>query len=192
MKLTKPIRLKAHPTRLASDHKKVFEQNGVTFTADISPCSWMYPGYGLQVGITSSVGTIYNHDKKVPFEKATKADFKRLSTVHLAKCSRCSGVCIDHTKHDTNRAGLCETCFISDLNAKCALEQSKEDKRIEREEKRMRAKGFTHRVNAWVHAGGDDYEMVIYSKGEMPEKEIVKRLKAKGSRILNDFWQSTF
>lgn len=56
------------------------EVDGAGLSLKVSPCSWMYPGYGLQVGITmdGEGGTAHIFDKKTRFHDATREDLNRM------------------------------------------------------------------------------------------------------------------
>lgn len=53
----------------------------------------------------------------------------------------------------------------------------------------MKAKGMTHRVDAWVHpaGGGDDYLVSLYVNGEPTKSLIQKELKKLKSSVLDDY-----
>ena len=90
---------------------------------------------------------------------------------------------------ETNRGGLCEACFLDDLNAELAEAQKRERAADARKDKAMRKKGYAWKVVAWIHPGaGDDRQLIVYCKGDKPsDSEISDRLKRSGSRILTDF-----
>lgn len=163
-----------------------------TLTASVSPCSWMYPGHGLQLQIelTPGGGTAFLHNKGKTFADATEADIDAmLASVKLVPCSRCGNLAFDSNTVSTNRAGKCETCFIGDLNKEMEAAQKKDAEKLKRTDARMKAKGMTHRVDAWVHpaAGGDDYPVSLYVNSAPSKSLIQKELKKLKSSVLDDY-----
>lgn len=163
-----------------------------TLTATVSPCSWMYPGYGLQIQIqlAPNGGTAYLISKGKSFTEATEADIDAmLESVKLVQCSRCGSLAFDPETVSTNRAGKCETCFIGDLDKELDAARKKDAEKLKRTNARMKAKGMTHRVDAWVHpaGGGDDYLVSLYVNGAPTKSLIQKELKKLKSSILDDY-----
>jgi len=76
---------------------------------------------------------------------------------------------------------------MAKLNAEYDQVTAKERDLIARRDKRMAAKGYTHRVTAWVHAGGDDRQIDFYVKGTPSDAFIKKALRKEGSRVLDDY-----
>lgn len=165
--------------------------DGVSLSAEISPCSWMYSGTALQIKVTmgSDGGTAYLR-AATTWDKATEEDFDALcQQVRTRACARCSKPAFDPDVVQTNRDGLCETCFMGDLRAEYEKEVEKEKKRLTRKDAQMIKQGFTHRVDAWVHpaAGGDDFQVGFYFKGAPLKKDIQALLKKEGSAGLDDY-----
>lgn len=161
---------------------------GASLKAEISPCSWMYPGYGLQLKVTLNEGCAYLKSK-VTFEDATDELFLEMcDQVKLVKCS-CGNAAFDPATIDTNRNGKCEPCFIADLNKEYEEAQKKEQQKILRMDKRRLKEGYTHKVVAWVHPsrGGDDYMIDIYYGAKPTDAQIKASLRKQGSRVLDDF-----
>jgi hypothetical protein len=64
----------------------------------------------------------------------------------------------------------------------------KEKEQQVKEKAKMKRKGFTHLVTAWIHpSSGDDYQVDIYYKSEPSTQSIQKTLKAKRSQVLTDY-----
>lgn len=165
---------------------------GYKLSASISPCAWMYPGYGLQikVDLIEGGGCAYLANKEVKWEEATEADFDALvSRVRLKPCARCGKPAFDPAAHDTNRSGLCESCFMGDLNAEFEAVQKVEHEETARTDADMKAKGYTHRVEAWIHpvSGGDDFQIAFYFEGVPSKASIRAVLKKNGSGVFNDY-----
>lgn len=87
---------------------------------------------------------------------------------------------------------ICATCFDDNSSAKykkfCDDLLAKEA----RDDAKQKAKGFTHKTIMWVHPsrGGDDYELVMYTKGEAGDAQIKSTLRKRGSRVLTDYKQT--
>lgn len=173
--------------------------DGRELTATVSPASWMYAGYGLQLRVTlpdagggALGGDAYLHDKSVdgsqPTEEQVMGLFRRVA---LCKCSQpgCERVAFDPAKMSTNRGGQCEECFMTKLRAQFDAAAAKEAKKEAALDAKMKAKGFTHKVVAWVHpkAGGDDYKLIIHSVGKLTDAAIKKELRKEGSNVETDY-----
>jgi len=159
--------------------------------AEVSPCIWMYPTYGLQlaVRIISTGQTEYLHIKK-PFAEATEADaLDMLSNIFFASCA-CGNLRFDtaamHLK--SNRGDQCEKCFLARLNADYERDRAAEEKKVKRYDARMKSKGFCYKVHAWIHpkGGGDDYVIDYYFANRPTDAEIQKEL-AKKSSVTTDY-----
>jgi hypothetical protein len=90
---------------------------------------------------------------------------------------------------ETNRNGLCEVCFLSDLDAKAALALKTEQEEIAASDRRMKQQGMAVRVSGWVHPqhGGDDYQADGYLDA-FPTADPVKQvLRVHGSSHLDDY-----
>lgn len=110
--------------------------------------------------------------------------------VGLCKCSKrgCTHMAFDPATLKTNREGKCEPCFMDKLNADFAKEQEKESKMEAALDAKMKAKGYTHKVVAWVHPPrGDDYQLIMHTMGKPSDADIKKELKKARSRIDTDY-----
>lgn len=167
--------------------------DGAKLSAEISPCVWMNPGYHLQVKVTmAGGGNAYLTDKTKTYATATAARIEQmLAELKVCKCKNkaCKNMAFDPATVETNRKGECEHCFLEKLNASFAKFQAKADAKLKAVDERNKAKGFTHRTTAWVHpaAGGDDYQIDIYSKGCLKDEEVMKMLRNRGSAVADDF-----
>ena len=111
-----------------------------------------------------------------------------LETVRVAPCSR-AGPSIRPIQVETNRGGLCETCFDSDLRLELAHRRRSRASAHRRTRQQMKANGMKYRVSAWIHPDdGDDYEIDWYVSSKPTTAEIRRRLSHEGSAVLND-WQ---
>lgn len=163
---------------------------GVTLSAEVSPCSWMYQmPFQLRVSMEDKGGDIIIRDPNLRFENATADDMHRLlGAVQLVqcKCKGCSNPAFDPKVHDTNRAGQCESCFMTKLNAQFAKEKAKEDAKLAKLDAKYKSQGYTHRVDMWVHAGGDDVPVSMWMKNPTDE-QIQAELKKRKSLVLTDY-----
>ncbi|MDG1581083.1 hypothetical protein [Pseudomonas sp. GOM6] len=160
------------------------------FKAEISPCSWMYPGYGLQfrVELESGDWTMVTN-KAILFDDAEESHAMALiQELKVCPCKKCSQPAFDPSTCLSNRGGVCERCFLKQLRAECEAEQAKEEQKLKRKDARLKKQGFTHRIDAWIHpaSGGDDYQVSIWMVNPT-EKDIHKELRKLESCEVNDF-----
>lgn len=164
--------------------------SGTNLTAKVSPCSWMYPNYGLQIEVSMvGGGKAYVLEKKTDFDHATQADMQRLfDAVRLCECKRCSKPAFDPKSVKTNRKGVCEGCFLAALEKQYARDLAKEAKLLEGVRKQLKSKGYTHHIQAWIHPeDGSDYQVDFGGKGKVSDKQIQNTLRAKGSVVVDDY-----
>lgn len=178
------------PTKLAK-YTLTKEVEGVQLTASISPCSWMYDNYGLQLSVAmqGGGGTVTVHDRSTRFASATSADAERLfDMVRICKCKRCGSPAFDPQSAKTNRNGLCEHCFMQDLRKQFEKATQAESRKLARPDAKHKKEGCTHRVSAWIHPeDGDDYQMEFWLKNAPTEAQIKALLKRNGSTVLDDY-----
>ena len=164
--------------------------------ARISPCVFMYKNYALQVEVTllrddgTSLGsaTAQNPDKTA--QTATDADVCRiLDAVRIVACHRCSAPAFDPSTIQTNRAGICESCFLDDLRQKSAKAQDAERKEIAARDRARKRSGDNVRISAWVHPanGGDDYQVDWYCKSYPSPAQVRGLLLEMNSRVCDDY-----
>lgn len=102
-------------------------KDDTSLAGEISPCVFMYPGYPLQVQFTlrgragESLGNAIISNRRLNANTATEADVRELlANVRTKPCSGCGTLAFDPTTVETNRNGLCEGCFLRDLEAQWA------------------------------------------------------------------------
>ena len=177
---------------LPKNHSFTFVVHGTELVATLSPCVWLY-NLRLQYSValnSSPQGKAIVRHPSLGLTDATEADALALcSGVNLQPCSRCGKPAFDPATVETNRHGLCEACFLDDLNAELEVAQRRERAAAARKDRAMRKKGYAWKVVAWVHPrAGDDRQLILYYAGARPsDGEISKQLKRSGSCILNDF-----
>lgn len=169
-------------------------------TASFPPYYSMYPNtdHMLDIIITLKQPNCTTGDARIrsaqPFRSATQIDIETLfHTVKLKKCTKCSNLRFDAKTVETNRKGLCETCFTQKLKAWFEKAKAKEDEHEAREDQKMKDKGYTHKLIAWIHpkAGGDDYQIITYYTKEPTPKEIETLIAYKHSHITDDYKLTT-
>jgi hypothetical protein len=162
----------------------------------VSPCCWMYPGYGLQVEYRTPDGASHGHlqNKKLDVarnrEAAKRADVEallaRLTPARCA-CGKATLLNPQDAGQSYDRAGTCEPCFLKRLREEFAREDEQFQQELAREDKKRKKQGYTHRIDAWVHAGGDDQEVSWYTKGRPTDAQVKALLKRRRSRVLDDY-----
>jgi hypothetical protein len=170
--------------------------DGMKLTAEVSPCVFMYPGYPLQIQVTlhrrpgECLGCAYALDRTRTADTYTAQDIERLlAVIRTSPCSRCSAPAFDPATIETNRAGLCETCFLSDLNAEYAAAEEAEQRQLAERDGQQKLDGMKVRVSAWIHPadGGDDNHLDWYFAARPAEAQIRTLLREEGSTILDDY-----
>lgn len=169
--------------------------DGVRLEAEVSPCVFMNAGYPLQLTVTlrgsggQSLGEVHPSDRAKTATTYTDADAKRLlAGVDVKPCPRCATPAFDPATIHTNRGGLCEPCFMADLRADWAKADEEERQELAARDLRMKNKGMTVRVTAWVHPDdGDDYQITWYLKEKPLPEQIKCELLERGSAILDDY-----
>lgn len=180
--------------------------NGVAVTVEVSPCSWMYPTYGLQLHFRLPsdkarpvAGRFVNLKK--PWAEVTRADYDGLVQDTLAKlaaggmqpCATCGTVTWNPVVFGPpKQTPRCDVCFTRELDKEFAQEEARAAARVRRKDRTMARQGFTHRVDAWVHpATGDDRAVSWYAKGRPTKQQIGSHLAALGSEVLDDYTVET-
>lgn len=151
----------------------------------ISPCSWMYPGYGLQIQIASkpnacNAESVFDRDQMVNVSTVEAKDLVTIARRQARKWLAENDV----TELDAKIAKWAEASVQFDAAIK--KEQEKDAKaRIKRLTKRQ-TQGYTHVVDAWIHpATGDDYRTEACTMG-IPTTADIKRILSK-SQVKTDF-----
>lgn len=165
-----------------------------TLVASVSPCVFMTATYPLQISVQLAVngefaGYAYASNTRLTAATARDADVEALlAAIRLLACSRCSAPTIDPSTAKTNRAGLCEACFMRDLREIFDRETRAEEHRIALRDRKMKAKGKMYRVSAWVHpAAGEDYSVDWYERELPSDTEIECHLRKLQSVVLDDY-----
>lgn len=138
---------------------------GARLSASVSPCVWLYDS-PFQITVTLvQGGTTVVTDSDVKFTDATEADVARLlDRVQVKKCRTrgCQNPAFDPVSAQAHRDGKCEQCFMKNLDKALEKAQAAERRKLTKMDRLYRARGFTHRVEAWVHAEGGDKQLSIW------------------------------
>ncbi|WP_095158280.1 hypothetical protein [Pseudomonas sp. Irchel 3E13] len=174
---------------ISKDQSFTAVYNGVEFTATIDPCSWMYPGYGVQLTVklqNGSTGSLNN--KPLSFNTATTDDVqKMLSGVRLLACKTCDSSCFDPASVKTNQDGKCYSCIMRELRAELDADTQNENAEIAKLDAKYKKQGCTHRIDAWIHpARGDDFSISFWMKNPTVE-EIQATIRKNKSTVLDDY-----
>lgn len=163
--------------------------NGVQITAEISPCSWMYPGYGFQLKVALANGTwgmVLRKD--LAFADATEQDIQAmLAGVKVIPCKTCGDDALDPDTVSNNQDSECNSCFTKPILAEIADHQAKIKAEIEKMDAQYKQQGCTHRVDAWVHTDEDgDRPMSFWMIN--PSKEAIQTVLRKARSVdLDDY-----
>lgn len=138
---------------------------GAKLSATVSPCVWLYNS-PFQITVTLvEGGTTFVIDNNVKFADATEADVSRLlDRVQVKKCKTrgCQNPAFDPATTLTHRDGKCEQCFMKNLDKELEKAKAADRRKLAQMDRLYRARGFTHRVEAWVHADGGDKQLSIW------------------------------
>ncbi len=171
---------------MLQENRQTIEHNAEKVFFSVSPCSWMYPNYGLQVQVSLSENAV-NAASEFILDKAFDAmnkplqDLDAAAKVMVEKWLSENGTTILHDKAAKWKVASAEFAReIADENERIAAQQKKDDKT-------RKAKGYTHRLDACIHPkhGGDDYLTTTYFVGAPTEAQIAKILRS--SEVKNDY-----
>jgi hypothetical protein len=156
---------------------------GAKLSASVSPCVWLYDS-PFQITVTLvEGGSTFVTDEDVKFAEATEADVAHLlDRIQLKKCRKrgCSNPAFDPVATAAHRDGKCEQCFMKNLNKELEKAQTAERRKLAQIDRLHRARGFTHRVDAWVHADGGDRQLSIWL-AHPDEESIHSELQRAGA-----------
>lgn len=134
-------------------------------SASVSPCVWLYDTpFQITVNLVGGGSTIVI-DNELRIGRSTEADVGRLlDRVQIVKCRTrgCRNPAFDPSTTLKHRDGRCEQCAMELFNKEFEQAQLAERKKLAQMDRKHRARGFTHRVDAWVHADGGDQQLSIW------------------------------
>jgi len=134
-------------------------------SATVSPCVWLYDTpFQITVNLVGGGQTIVI-DSGLRLRQATEADVERLlDSVRIVKCRTrgCRNPAFDSRTTLKHRDGRCEQCAMKLFDKELEKAQLAESKKLAQMDRKHRARGFTHRVDAWVQADGGDQQLSIW------------------------------
>lgn len=138
---------------------------GARLSASVSPCVWLYDTpFQISVKLAGGGSTIVT-DSHLKFADATEADVARLlASVQLKKCRTrgCHNPAFDPAGTAAHRDGRCEQCFMKILDSELQKAQAAEKRKLAQLDRQYRARGFTHRVDTWIHTDGGDKQLSVW------------------------------
>ncbi len=166
---------------------------GLSLTAEVSLCVFMFPGYPLQLKVIlnrqdgTPGGDAFAVNRNRSIMNATSADVVRLlNAVAIQPCSRCSAPAFDPATIETNRGGLCESCFLQDLNQRLDAEMEQKRRQIARRDRQMKSRGMKYRIAAWIRRGECDYDKEEWYVTSAPSrKSTAARVRREGSTLVD-------
>jgi endogenous inhibitor of DNA gyrase (YacG/DUF329 family) len=173
--------------------KSVVHDAETTLTVAISPCCWMYPNYPfqIQVHIAETGDHTIVSKKRLSFADATEADVDALvASLTIVRCPRCQSPMFERTGNEAhNPEKVCSKCILADLNEQYEVAKKKSEGKQKKEDAKMKAQGYTHRINARIHpaAGGDDYQVVMYASRRPTKATMKSQLRKLGSEVFDDY-----
>ncbi|MGF6440054.1 hypothetical protein [Paraburkholderia youngii] len=163
--------------------------DGVTVTASVSPCAWMYPGHPLQVKFTLPDGDEATlRPREIPFDSATASDVRTLlDRVRLCKCVKCGNPTFDPETVSTRPSRDCRACVKAETDAHFRSTQQLAERGMARANAEKKAEGFTHRIDGWIHPDdGDDRALTLWMRNPTTEL-IFAELRRCGSEVSSDY-----
>jgi len=165
--------------------------HGHAVTVTVDPCSWMYPGYPLQVTCKGLRTDATVSDRSHRQDTATPEDVRTMLETQLTvePCDTCGELHFFTSAGPlSNRGHTCEPCFLTKLEAEWKEEDAREKIKERKEDERRKRQGYTHKLVAWVHPPrGDDYQIVAYTKGAISVPKIASILRRRKSQVLDDY-----
>jgi ectoine hydroxylase-related dioxygenase (phytanoyl-CoA dioxygenase family) len=159
---------------------KKYTRKGQSVYYDISPCSFMYRGYGLQLQVALRKGACNAESEFLRDKTIDKEDFDKRAKELLAEFIDDKGVAkLERKVKDYAKRAEKFKREWAKIEAKQAKEKAARDAKMIRQ-------GYTHRLDAWIHpTRGDDYQVQAYAKGAFTKADIRDILKE--SRVKDDY-----
>ena len=160
----------------------IFKIKDEELQAEISPCSWMYPHYGLKIKVTAvseksklKGSEVTCHTKKVKYSDATLQDVIDLTKQVIVKeCTKSGCSNLQFFEEDSKRTTLCHSChekefykkYYSDMISEVENQKSYCEKQISAGFK------FVATVQSW--ANGDDQinDYFLFSKSQLNQLNL--------------------
>jgi len=166
--------------------------HGLPVDVETSPCSFMYPHYGLQVRVVSPDGRseFFCLDRQADPKTATRDSIQRLveGGCQRATCPTCANPFLKGAANKRAYPEMCQVCRADRIQAEYQAELAKEEQEEKKRDAEKKAEGYTCKVVAWLHpADGEDREVTIYFDGDPNAHDIKKHLKLRGCQRGDDF-----
>ncbi|TWT35186.1 hypothetical protein KOR34_00740 [Posidoniimonas corsicana] len=169
--------------------------DGSVLEAEVSPCSFIYSDYPLQLKVTlrldngAAGGVVYPTVRGLSAAAATKADVRSLlDTVQTVPCSRCTAPAFDPTAVATNRSGLCESCYMGHWTAEFERRLDEQRRQLAQQDSAQKAAGMRFRASAWIHGPvGDDKQVDWYFCARPSDYVMQQLLRDAGCEALDDY-----
>ena len=175
----------SRPNPNIQQHNFTFVHKGVQLYVSVSPCAWMHQWYPMQIKISVGEKETCNAASKFLswkqfYEDCSDADIRVQVNNWLTEGDNFEKFVANHNEWEERDRAY--QAGAEERRQKAAMEKAAQDTTY-------KAKGFTHRVNAWVHpsSGGDDYPIEMYCKGEPTKAQIRKELNKRGSAVMDDY-----
>lgn len=153
----------------------IVKVGGKSVYVSVSPASWMYDTYGLQIGVSLKKGaenaeTEFFIDKKLHWKRVTNnavAAFIK-KTVKPALLVKLEKVMSESAKRR------------KEFEKKWAVEEKKREKLALKAKEKAKSKGFTHYTTVVIHSEfGDDSMTEVFLKKKVTPKALADFLKKK-------------
>lgn len=153
---------------------------------EVSPCSWMYPGYGLQVRISLKANAV-NAECEFVHNKTVRADTLPKDQLREAAEHEVRQWLEQHGVKPLQTAVTKWARYAAKFKREESIRQARSKQQLAAADAKHKAQGFTHRVDAWIHprAGGDDYPVRLYTRQSPTAAELRKLLQP--SAIKTDY-----
>lgn len=173
-----------HPLR---DMQLVRIDGAARLVATISPCSFMYPRYGLQISVTLNDGQLSILGNHKPMESVTEADVQALfDEVKTHPCVQCQAPAFDRATIPTNTEKLCWECITELVNRENEAERMVLERELAALKADAKAKGYTHLVTAVAHRQHDDEAIYFFTMGTSPHL-IESHLRKEGLQLTTNY-----
>lgn len=146
---------------------------GTRVYVEISPCSWIYQGYGLQVKLAlylnaPNAASVFTIDRSFEACGATSGDLRSAARALATDWLRVNGC-----------GPLREAkARWEKVQADFKREAEEREAKLKKEIAKAKAEGFTHRLSAWVHpTHGDDEYVELWFKGAPGSADIARVLR---------------
>lgn len=151
----------------------------------ISPCSWMYDTYGLQVSLATKANACnaeseFVRDKSIQAATMSRDDLRAAAETTAVQWLEANG--LSKLDEAVSVWAVKAGTFAKTIAAAAKKEAKARLKRLTK----LQAKGFTHVMDAWIHPeSGDDYRAEVCFS-EPPTKEDIKRA-LRASTVKTDY-----